>query len=869
MKTRLSAILLYLVATSVGVFFYSPSQAHAILSDLPNGGVTVKHADCHEDAYGSETDYGASANTDAARGAALTAALAAAQNCDAIFLSTGTFDLGANGVDLSMSNHGSLNIHGSGKFLTVITTTAANLTTPTGWRTAMLLGTTSQVTDLSIINTTAPLFNFVIYWNTEPSTIFLKNVYAQGETDALYGYVASHETYSTLVNVTAISKWDTFVMDLKPCSTINIYDSTFTSTGNVTDPSTLTTLNNVVSQAMYFANVDPGGTTPVINVYNSTSTVQNAPFGNNGITDVGVTFNLYHSSITTSGTSTNYDVAVSAGGHANLSADSSYTQSKLSGSGIATGTANVSGTAPTTAPLPPGPCDATRPVVTGLSAHSGEYTGGNHITVIGRNFTNASTATVGNNAATVNSVSGDGTSMDITVPAMTSYDQLTIASDVKVTQGSLVSVTSSADHYTYVRHIYWYKTGANSDWITLSGNWWDDAGHTSQAASLPNGTSTVVTLGTVAPRVDLDAWTTPLALDASTTGIFFSSIGGSENNVAVTGNATFEGNAGNSNTIHGDATFVDDGPENLFATITGTAYRLYSSPATTTRNYTHDNDGTTWTVVADGVQVNVSGATYDSGTSFESRNRGCFVGGPSPSCSSTVPTLSINDASPVGQSTATVNAAIVSTNGANLTARGFEFGFDTSYGTIVSDTGNYTAGAYSANVSGLACGRTYHYRAFGTNYAGTASSTDRSFATPPCSGGGSGGGSSYTIQINAALATSTASTTTQLPVRLGNCPKGLICTPIAAPIATLLPATLSFSRDLSSGSSGSEVRSLQQYLNLKRYIVAQTGPGSPGNETAFFGQLTKSALIRFQKDHGIPSTGYFGPITRKYVDAHR
>ncbi len=868
MKTRFSSILFYLVATAVGAFFCSPALAHAALSDLPNGGVTVKHADCHEDAYGSETDYGASANTNAARGAVLTAALAAAQNCDAIFLSTGTFDLGANGVHLSMSGHGSLNIHGSGKFLTVITTTAANLTTPTGWRTAMLLGTTSQVTDLSIINTTAPLFNFVIYWNIEPSTVFLKNVYAQGETDALYGYVASHETYSTLVNVTAVSKWDTFVMDLKPCSTIDIYDSTFTSTGNVTDPATLTTLNNVVSQAMYFANVDPGGTTPIINVYNSTSTVSNAPFGNNGITDVGAMLNLYHSSITTSGTSTNYDVAVSASGHANLSADSTYTQSKLSGSGIATGTANVSGTAPTTAPLPHGPCDATRPVVTGLSSHSGDAAGGNHITVTGRNFTDASTATVGGNAATVNSVSGDGTSMDITVPAMTSDSQLTIASDVKVTRGSLTSAASSADHYTYNRYIYWYKTGANSDWITLSGNWWNDAGHTSQAGWLPSATNTVVTLGTVAPHVDLDAWTTPLALDASTTGIFFSSIGGSENNVAVTGNATFEGSSGNSNTIHGDATFVGDSPENLFATITGTAYRLYSSPATTTRNFTHDSDGTTWTVVADGVQVNVSGATYDNGTSFESRNRGCFVGGPSPSCSSTVPTLSISDASPIAQTTATVNAAIVSTNGANLTARGFEFGPDTSYGTTVSDSGNYTAGAYSANITGLACGRTYHYRAFGTNYAGTASSTERSFTTTPCSSGGSGGGSSYAIQINAALATSTASTTSQFPVQLKSCPKGLICTPIVAPIANFLPTTLAFSRDLGAGGSGAEVRSLQQYLNLKGYIVAQTGPGSPGNETAFFGQLTKSALIRFQKDHSIPSTGYFGPITRRYVNTN-
>jgi peptidoglycan hydrolase-like protein with peptidoglycan-binding domain len=37
--------------------------------------------------------------------------------------------------------------------------------------------------------------------------------------------------------------------------------------------------------------------------------------------------------------------------------------------------------------------------------------------------------------------------------------------------------------------------------------------------------------------------------------------------------------------------------------------------------------------------------------------------------------------------------------------------------------------------------------------------------------------------------------------------------------------------------------------------------------TTYFGQLTKSALIEFQKNVGIsPASGYFGPITRKYVN---
>lgn len=77
-----------------------------------------------------------------------------------------------------------------------------------------------------------------------------------------------------------------------------------------------------------------------------------------------------------------------------------------------------------------------------------------------------------------------------------------------------------------------------------------------------------------------------------------------------------------------------------------------------------------------------------------------------------------------------------------------------------------------------------------------------------------------------------------------------------------------FARDLQSGFMGPDVRLLQQFLNLKGFVVASRGPGSPGNETTLFGALARAALARFQAAHGItPPSGCFGPLTRQFIES--
>ncbi|MEK7536918.1 MAG: peptidoglycan-binding protein [Patescibacteria group bacterium] len=81
------------------------------------------------------------------------------------------------------------------------------------------------------------------------------------------------------------------------------------------------------------------------------------------------------------------------------------------------------------------------------------------------------------------------------------------------------------------------------------------------------------------------------------------------------------------------------------------------------------------------------------------------------------------------------------------------------------------------------------------------------------------------------------------------------------------PASVSqFVRNLTIGSSGEDVKSLQKFLNSAGFKIANSGPGSPGSETNLFGSLTKTALAKWQVANGVPpASGYFGPLTRAKI----
>lgn len=76
-----------------------------------------------------------------------------------------------------------------------------------------------------------------------------------------------------------------------------------------------------------------------------------------------------------------------------------------------------------------------------------------------------------------------------------------------------------------------------------------------------------------------------------------------------------------------------------------------------------------------------------------------------------------------------------------------------------------------------------------------------------------------------------------------------------------------FNKNLTLGNVNNDVKELQKYLNNNGFILASTGAGSKGKETTYFGPVTKKALIKFQQANKIkPSVGYFGPLTRDFIN---
>lgn len=222
------------------------------------------------------------------------------------------------------------------------------------------------------------------------------------------------------------------------------------------------------------------------------------------------------------------------------------------------------------------------------------------------------------------------------------------------------------------------------------------------------------------------------------------------------------------------------------------------------------------------------------------------------------PTLLTNTQSSVTQTAAVLSGTITATGGENSSNRGFVYGTGSHYGATTTESGSYGSGQFSMSVTGLACGTNYNFASFAQNSSGISYGDNKIFSTDQCQSLSSGGS---TPQFRGSFV-SNLYRINNLPCPTSICPStpALVSIPIS-----LYSMQTSFSRDMSIGDKGSDIQYLQKILNNYGYFVATSGPGSPGRETEIFGSLTRRAVMKLQKDYGLPVTGYFGPLTRLVV----
>lgn len=96
--------------------------------------------------------------------------------------------------------------------------------------------------------------------------------------------------------------------------------------------------------------------------------------------------------------------------------------------------------------------------------------------------------------------------------------------------------------------------------------------------------------------------------------------------------------------------------------------------------------------------------------------------------------------------------------------------------------------------------------------------------------------------------------------------------------ASVGSCSYTFTRSLSTGSTGADVMNLQKFLNMSAdtQVAAAGSAGGPGSETSYYGPATAAAVSKFQTKYsadilvpaGLTSpTGYFGPATMAKANA--
>ena len=219
------------------------------------------------------------------------------------------------------------------------------------------------------------------------------------------------------------------------------------------------------------------------------------------------------------------------------------------------------------------------------------------------------------------------------------------------------------------------------------------------------------------------------------------------------------------------------------------------------------------------------------------------------------PTVSTTSSSSVTTTTATLTGNITATGGESNTARGFNYGLTTAYGSTTNESGTYSTGSYSLDITGLTCATTYHYRAFSTNSAGTSTGSDDTFTTSACPTSSSSSGSSAGSRARNLISMGKVDQAQAILNKFPNAVTELANTPKVTPTTPSTKVnTTSITSRLSRGTTNTtEVSTLQQFLSNLGYTLKVDGK---------FGPMTEQVVKIFQASHNLVPDGIVGVKTR-------
>lgn len=198
------------------------------------------------------------------------------------------------------------------------------------------------------------------------------------------------------------------------------------------------------------------------------------------------------------------------------------------------------------------------------------------------------------------------------------------------------------------------------------------------------------------------------------------------------------------------------------------------------------------------------------------------------------------------------DATITWTTNENASSQ-ISYGLTESYGTNTAEENTSTrVTSHSMTLSNLDCGTTYNYKITSKDaFNQSSSESNRSFTTENCLVFG------YVSRPSSSFKNTSVEDTKKVEnLNIDN--------------------KFKFTRNLSLGMRNDDVKKLQEFLNQHGILVSETGPGSIGNETNYFGVKTKNAVIKFQEKYFdnilkplnlSKATGFVGTSTRNQLNS--